>query len=706
MKPIDDPYRPCPCGSGKKYKFCCLQRDRDRRRELLREAPHITGPDGEPGVFLDLEEGERAHRQGLELVEQMKAREAIPFLERAIEAAPIVPQPHNNLAMARFLAGDPEKALEICDRVERIIDPGNVFALGNRIHFLLVLGRRREAEEAGRRILGLAGSDGFAVYKKCEALARLRWHDHVYDTATRGLPRAGECSDGLKFFAGTAAANLGRYDIAEHHLREARRDRVHGHMARRHLEFLGRRRGPGTLFEDWPYLEFAHWTSPGLLERMKGDDEARKYPGMVEALVCLLNEGATGDAPIRLLGLIGTPEALGALRRIAFGTFGSDELRTGALAELQERGEAGGDRPLVWLRGRWNEIRPARLEVTTEIGSAAPEELRESMGRLVEALRAEDWKRAEGLGCEIVEKAPRCAQALHNLAMALLGQGREPEGEDLLRRAIAADPAYLFAPAGLVRLLLKRDRAAEARAVLKGVRLPGQAHPEGYVAYLLAQAEVALVEGDFEAAARAWGMAERIAPQHPAIPEIGRDGLRRLVENLAKSEERRRQALMRQRARLLPPDAGLEDCLADRTLGQLREIAATLGLGADAAVKKKELLERLVTALEDPEVIRWTIRSLPEAAREGLRHVRAMGWACAHDDFSRAYGREDSGEGGAASPLALLRASGLLAEGTVGGRPSVLIPAEVRPTLEREFDPPAFAAISGGPAASEAERSP
>src|SRR6266545_8084278 len=108
---MDDVYRPCACGSGKRYKFCCLERDRDRRRELQRERPHITGPDGEPVVFLDLQEGERAHRRGLELVEQMQPREAIPFLERAIEAAPLVPQPHNNLAMAHFLMGDPDKAL-------------------------------------------------------------------------------------------------------------------------------------------------------------------------------------------------------------------------------------------------------------------------------------------------------------------------------------------------------------------------------------------------------------------------------------------------------------------------------------------------------------------------------------------------------------------------------------------------------------------
>lgn len=31
-----DAYSPCPCGSGKKYKFCCLAKDRDAAREASR----------------------------------------------------------------------------------------------------------------------------------------------------------------------------------------------------------------------------------------------------------------------------------------------------------------------------------------------------------------------------------------------------------------------------------------------------------------------------------------------------------------------------------------------------------------------------------------------------------------------------------------------------------------------------------------------
>ena len=34
-----DPYAPCHCGSGKKYKFCCLAQDREAARKATNTAP-------------------------------------------------------------------------------------------------------------------------------------------------------------------------------------------------------------------------------------------------------------------------------------------------------------------------------------------------------------------------------------------------------------------------------------------------------------------------------------------------------------------------------------------------------------------------------------------------------------------------------------------------------------------------------------------
>ncbi|GEM_PF-4325627 len=38
--PPTDPYAPCHCGSGKKYKFCCMKTDREKGKT---EQPHADG---------------------------------------------------------------------------------------------------------------------------------------------------------------------------------------------------------------------------------------------------------------------------------------------------------------------------------------------------------------------------------------------------------------------------------------------------------------------------------------------------------------------------------------------------------------------------------------------------------------------------------------------------------------------------------------
>lgn len=402
-------------------------------------------------------------------------------------------------------------------------------------------------------------------------------------------------------------------------------------------------------------------------------------------LVCLLNEGDHDDAVIGMLGIIGTPEAFDELRRIAFGSFGSDELRLRTLSELGERNALGEDEPLeVWLKGQWQTIHAKRIEINPEISSTLPEEAQGPMGDLLEAARAEDWARAEALGRGIVETAPRHPQALYNFAVSLLKQGRESEGEELLRRAIEADGTYLFAAATLARVLLGRGRTTEARAVLRGVEQPDKAHPDGYALFLLAQAEVSLSEGNFELAVGAWKSAEKLAPDHTGVRAAREGWARRLAEHAAAVEARRRMVLERQRTRLLPRDAGVEACLADRTLGQLREMAHAAGLDGLSGVGKRSLLERVSSVFRDRGLVRALVQSLPERAKNALRHVRAAGWVCAYDEFTRRYGADEYGDG-APAPLALLSISGLVAEGTVGGLPSVVIPREVRPALDQAF---------------------
>lgn len=195
--PAVDAYAPCPCGSGQKYKFCCRDKERESRREILRRAPSIVGPDGAPIAGLDLERAEALHVRAAHLLHDGRGQEAIAVLEKAIRAAPMLPHLYNNLALAQFLIGDVRAAIQTSERVDRAIDPVNTFALGNLVHFHLVAGDDETAERTGQRLRAAfrrarmrrsvrvrrsRGSGGMRTY------SRLRLRSAGGDSAVLALP--------------------------------------------------------------------------------------------------------------------------------------------------------------------------------------------------------------------------------------------------------------------------------------------------------------------------------------------------------------------------------------------------------------------------------------------------------------------------------------------------------------------------------------
>jgi tetratricopeptide (TPR) repeat protein len=129
----------CPCGSGKKYKKCCLPREEAARSPAFqREAPFIAElrPDLDEAVDdalqrLEQGEGKRVESEITELLEQnpeyhltnyamgvyqamveKAPAAAIPFFEKAVAILPPFPEAHYNLANAARQAFDISKAVE------------------------------------------------------------------------------------------------------------------------------------------------------------------------------------------------------------------------------------------------------------------------------------------------------------------------------------------------------------------------------------------------------------------------------------------------------------------------------------------------------------------------------------------------------------------------------------------------------------------
>jgi tetratricopeptide (TPR) repeat protein len=100
---------PCPCGSGKKYKRCCMEKHEQARRN----APHEQ-----------LDDSEQRHREQERLVDRIekafglyaagKNEKAIESASKLLKKYPNEDRLHDIIATSRQAAGDFDEAVEIC----------------------------------------------------------------------------------------------------------------------------------------------------------------------------------------------------------------------------------------------------------------------------------------------------------------------------------------------------------------------------------------------------------------------------------------------------------------------------------------------------------------------------------------------------------------------------------------------------------------
>jgi tetratricopeptide (TPR) repeat protein len=126
----NDPY---PCGSGKKYKGCCLEQD--KRAESAALASAITPAEAEQEEFDPLFEGEdnltEASNAAVDLIQAGKLDEAERAARDLLVRFPDVHDGYDRLGMVYEARGDRQKAIECYRKVVELIhahpalyDPG------------------------------------------------------------------------------------------------------------------------------------------------------------------------------------------------------------------------------------------------------------------------------------------------------------------------------------------------------------------------------------------------------------------------------------------------------------------------------------------------------------------------------------------------------------------------------------------------------
>ncbi|MBC7462630.1 MAG: tetratricopeptide repeat protein, partial [Thermoleophilia bacterium] len=466
----------CPCGSGAKYKRCCMQRDE-------RASPALS-------VQVELDEGELAHyrlldHEGQDHMHAGRLDEAEACFRAAIDLAPEVVWSHNNLAMCAFLRGDLEQAEQAARRLVEEIDAENVFAHASLAEYLLFLGRLDEAAQVASRIADLTHFDPSAMVKSCEAYAHLGWHEAIVELWERHARRdihVGEILPDVHAWVGIACANVGDFDAARRHLKVVRGGELRATAARVRTA-LTRRVGPGTVDGLWPYFDRSEQFLPkAVLERVSaaahdGEDDdvdpsTQWYAPLMLRVVQLEMNATRGELATlpAVAATIGGTYATALLQRIVTNAFGTDEFRMAAIFALASLGviEPGAS-AAVLQKGQVQSIEVQSVEATPEVASTAglnPTELK-LYEHALELMRNDEFEQCATVFTALLKTAPHNASIHHNLACALLEQGRRVEAVAALLAAMEADPSYLFAPATLAALHLQDGDKAEAQRVIR-----------------------------------------------------------------------------------------------------------------------------------------------------------------------------------------------------------------------------------------------
>lgn len=530
----EDLYKPCPCGSGKKYKFCCHV----KRRVSATSGPPLrvfSGSDErEYADFADDQEwmsadpdlvakSKRDSDKGYKLMQKHRFKQAIPWFRKALERFQFVYTPANNLALCLFVTGALDEAIKVQNQSLDESPLPNPFGLANMATFSWFRGDEAAAEDYIEEAMSLSFPSVDTCIKICEVLARLKRHQTILDVADDS--GYSEHSD-VSFFTGVAAANLGKKSRAKEDLRRVGIGHPKADMARRYLQHLQRRTAPHVVLGDWPYLLACEICPSAMMEaEMRADEkEWCKRRIRVQFAEALLNESAHDAAVrmIRLLAFVTHPDANIILWAIVNGSFGPDDLRRKAMSMLQERGEIKAEQPIeMLLNGRRTSVQTSGMKLNPEIrfGGCLPVHLEKVCTKAIQDARQPNpnWEEIEAAFQEVMLAAPDYYPARYNYATTLMPQQRYAEAETILRELNEQQPEYLFASSTLLQLYLQQGRETEADELYNSVQMPEETHPSAMVSWLAAQYFYLDRKGEHTAADHCLDMIREFDPDHPLV---------------------------------------------------------------------------------------------------------------------------------------------------------------------------------------------
>jgi tetratricopeptide (TPR) repeat protein len=633
--------------------------------------------------------------------------------QRAIRLLADWPPPRNNLSLALFFGGQPEKAIKTARQVISQA-PHNVQALSNGIRFLAWTGQEADARALWPQLKQITPRDDSGRMKMAEAAAVLGEDESVYQLLS-SLEKSGatrEAASGLtqrtQLFLAVAEANLGKRS-ARRRLRALRSSAPWAADLLVALE--AGRPGPGWA-ERFPYFHSSELIPARRIDEfvtlVGRRDElppkkfrsqvarfAARFPQIVRMAEKIIWEDGQPEGGVAILTTVATPAAYATLRRFGLSQAGEDEIRMQALLSLSQAGEIARDETLrVWSGGEWREVQLRGHEISDERETEYTAEVAELLNEGVSALQQGDDHQAERLLRRAVEMEPRAKEGYNNLGTIYARRGEHGRAREAFQAALEIDPLYAFPRCNLASYLLDEDDTEGALDMLTPLADARHFLPQEMAFYSYTQARILLRHEEHEKARNALKLALEMWPGYGPAEDLlerleGVSSLAKGFESFFEQQRRRDQAhRARLQAKLSTPEPSLPEALSLYTKEALTGMArVVVRWGGWSALRKAELLERIVEELSDPENLERVVDGLSDEEHAALRQVLAHGGHMAWQEFDAGYGNdlEESRYWQYHVPettMGRLRLRGLLVESTVDGELLVTVPSELRQALE------------------------
>ena len=473
-------YSPCPCGSGKKFKFCHFETvrgnlpDDPSQSEVTTEVRKAMQPCGMVNGIDPVEDREALSTlyEGIRKRDSEGFGPALALFRRAREMKPNLFTAWNNEAQCLWYLNRLDEAVARQEEGLARSSDCNAFGWAQLAIMNHCLDRDSGRDLSLDRAMAIPPISADAAIKVCESLGLAARHRDI-PVYVRDSGFADSAA--VAFFAGIATANCGQPEMALKLLRLLPEDIPQRELVDRVVRDLStKRKDAATPLGTWPYFIPTSYPGSSLVEKITGKDVGKYKNAACDIVEIMFAAGKLpADVAQGMLVTCGGTRAAALLDALGKQfPIPKEYLKPGV--RKRTCGAAGED----------GESRIQRRLISTAKFEDDPmdEKDAETFGRASQIattarLGTKRFAKAKAELEALLERYPDHYRLQFNYASVLDRIGNRDEAIQIIEKIAAEHPQYVYAHAALIDIALVKGDLAKAGEVYGRFVLPNHIHP-------------------------------------------------------------------------------------------------------------------------------------------------------------------------------------------------------------------------------------